>query len=200
MSKDSILCIYIHVYIYACIESQTSLIYRLYYQLVQKMQTAKPLLLSMLALCFANVGAQQAGCSGPLSSSTQMATLIASNINGPQGAVTITLQMSPAGFMFRVVCLSSSGMRNQYRFVSIVAYYSTNGGTPQYGQFEFECDASAWTPAGNLLDAAIYNRVATLTANSPAINATNRTDCSYCLNSGFMSPPRYTDTVNHCSG
>ena len=74
--------------------------------------------------------AQQAGCSDPPSSSTQVANLIASNINGAQGTVNITLQMSPAGFMFRAVCLSSSGIRNQYRFVSIVAYYSVNGETP----------------------------------------------------------------------
>ena len=144
--------------------------------------------------------AQQAGCSGP-PSSAQVQTLIASNINAPQGTATITLQT------FRVVCLSSSGIRNQYRFVSIVAYYFNsnvnNGATLQYGQFEFECDAStsnAWSSTGNLLDAAIFNRVVPLAANSPAINATNRTDCAYCLNSGSLSPPRFTDTVNHCSG
>ena len=141
--------------------------------------------------------AQQAGCSGP-PSSTQVQSLIASNLNDPQGTATITLQS------FRVVCLSSSGIRNQYRFVSIVANYSANEGTPQYGQFEFECDAStsninAWSSTGNLLDLARFNRV-NLTANSSAINATNRTDCAYCLNSGSMSPPRFTDTVNHCSG
>ena len=149
--------------------------------------------------------AQQAGCSGPPTES-QVQSLIASNINGPQGTATITLQMSPAGFTFRVVCLSSSSIRDQYRFVSIVAYYTnSNTGLTQYGQFEFECDAStsyAWSssPTGTLLDAAIFNRVQTLAVDSPAINAPNRTDCAYCLNSGFKSPPRYTDTVNHCSG
>ena len=162
------------------------------------MQTAKPLLLTMLALCFANVGAQQAGCSGP-PSSTQVQSLIASNINGAAGTATITLQMSPAGFMFRVVCLSSSGIRNQYRFVSIVAYYSINGGTSQYGQFEFQCVSSVWSATSPILDQTLYNKQS-LTTNSPAINAANRTDCSYCLNSGFTSPPRFTDTVNHCSG
>ena len=143
--------------------------------------------------------AQQAGCSGP-PSSTQVATLIASNLNGSQGIQTITLQMSPAGFMFRVVCLSSSGIRDQYRFVSIVAYFiSSNGGTPQYGQFEFECVSSVWNATSTILDLASYDQQ-TLMANSLKINASITTNCSYCLNSDFMSPPRYTDTVNHCSG
>ena len=142
--------------------------------------------------------AQQAGCSGP-PTSTQVQSLIANSINGAQGTATITLQMSPAGFMFRVVCLSSSGMRDQYSFVSIVAYYSINGGTSQYGQFEFQCVSSVWSATGNLLDLATNNKQS-LTTNSSAINATNRTDCSYCLNSNFATPPRYTDTVNHCSG
>ena len=164
------------------------------------MQTAKCLLLTMLALCFAIVGAQQAGCSGPLSS-TQVATLIASNINGPQGTATITLQMSPAGFMFRVVCLSSSGVRDQYRFVSIVAYYTnSNTGLTQYGQFEFECGNSGWSATSIILGLFTLHNQQTLMANSPAITAANRTDCAYCLNSGFASPPRFTDTVNHCSG
>ena len=149
--------------------------------------------------------AQQAGCSGPPSSSIQVVNLIASNVNDAQGTANITLQMSPAGFMSRVVCLSSSGIRNQYRFVSIVAYYSVNEENPQYGQFEFECDDStsyAWSSTGNLSGAAIFNRVTNLTANSSAINATNRTDCAYCLNRVrvSLSPPRFTDTVNHCSG
>ena len=147
--------------------------------------------------------AQQAGCSGPPSDSTQVANLIASNINGAQGTANIMLQISPAGFMFRVVCLSSSGIRNQYRFVSIVAYYfNSNGGTTQYGQFEFECVNSAWMASSTILDLATHNQQ-TLTANSPAINATNRTDCFYCLNSNYISPPappRFTDTINHCSG
>ena len=143
--------------------------------------------------------AQQAGCSGPPTES-QVVTLIANNINGAQGTATITLQMSPAGFTFRVVCLSSSGVRNQYRFVSIVAYYTnSNTGVTQYGQFEFECGNSMWSATSTILAQTLYNQQ-TLMANSPAITAANRTDCSYCLNSGFASPPRFTDTVNHCSG
>ena len=161
-----------------------------------------PLLLILVCGVRSFVGAQQAGCSTPPSwTTTQVANLIANNLNGPQGSATITLQMSPAGFTFRVVCLSSSGIRDQYRFVSIVAYYTnSNTGLTQYGQFEFECVSSVWSATGNLLDTAIFNRVVPLAANSPAINATNRTDCAYCLNSGSLSPPRYTDTVNHCSG
>ena len=144
--------------------------------------------------------AQQAGCSGPPSES-QVQSLIYSNINGAQGTATITLQMSPAGFTFRVVCLSSSGVRNQYRFVSIVAYYTnSNTGVTQYGQFEFECVSSVWSDTSPILGQfTLYNQQ-TLMANSPAITAANRTDCAYCLNSGFASPPRFTDTVNHCSG
>ena len=165
------------------------------------MERSRALLFVAVVGCLASqIGAQQAGCSGPPSSSTQVATLIANSINGAQGTATITLQMSPAGFMFRVVCLSSSGERNQYRFVSIVAYYTnSNTGVTQYGQFEFECVSSVWSATSPILDRTLFN-LQTLTTNSSAINATNRTDCSYCLNSGFMSPPRLTDTVNHCSG
>ena len=164
------------------------------------MEGSQALLFVAVVCCLASqIGAQQAGCSGP-PSATQVATLIASNINGAQGTAMITLQMSPAGFMSRVVCLSSSGVRNQYRFVSIVAYYLNSlTGVTQYGQFEFECGNSGWSATSPILDQASYNRQ-TLMANSPAITAANRTDCSYCLNSGFLSPPRFTDTVNHCSG
>ena len=165
--------------------------------------TEKALLFHFVAVvgCLASqIGAQQAGCSGPPSSSTQVVTLLANNLNGPQGTATITLQMSPAGFMFRVVCLSSSGIRNQYRFVSIVAYYTnSNTGVTQYGQFEFECVNSMWSATSIILDLALYDRQS-LKANSPVISATNRTDCFYCLNGLYNSPPRFTDTVNHCSG
>ena len=168
---------------------------------LRKMERSRAFLFVAVVCCLVSqINAQQAGCSGPPSDSTQVATLIARNINGPQGTATITLQMSPAGFMFRVVCLSSSGIRNQYRFVSIVAYYlNSNTGLTQYGQFEFECVSSVWSATSTILDQTFYNRQPLMT-NSSAITATNRTNCSYCLNSNYNSPPRFTDTVNHCSG
>ena len=151
--------------------------------------------------------AQQAGCSN-LPNSSEVARLVSDNSAavGEQATSTsfptITLHMSPAGFTFRVVCTSSSGIRNQYRFVSIVAYFTniTNGSgageEPQYGQFEFECTDSEWAARSNILNQTLYDRT-TLASNSIAINASQRTDCSYCLNP-VPSPPRFADTVNHC--
>lgn len=148
--------------------------------------------------------AQQAGCSSSFTN-TSVAALIASNYqNDGQGpAPTIVLHTSPAGFTFRVVCLSSSGLRNQYRFVSIVAYFTTSqvsvspAGVPLYGQFEFECVGSSWSASSPLLDNALFCR----TYTPAAINASIRTDCAYCLKGvSALSPPRSTDSINHCSG
>ena len=165
------------------------------------MQTTSAVALLLTLLCGVRsfVGAQtQSGC-GSSFTDTQVATLIASNINGAQGTATVALQMSPAGFMFRVVCLSSSGIRNQYRFVSIVAYYSVNGGTPQYGQFEFECSSpGTWSATSAILGQGLYN-YQSLASNAPAITAMNTTACGYCLNSNYLSPPRLSDAVTHCN-
>ena len=167
---------------------------------VTNMPQNMPLLL-ILNLVGYVVGTQLSGCSGPPSNNTDVASLIASNYNGAQGTSTVMLQTSPEGFPFRVVCLSSSGIRNQYRFVSIVAYYTINGGAPQYGQFEFECVNTVWSATSTFLGNILYNRQP-LMANSSAIRATIRTNCSYCLNgqNPQQFPPRSTDTVNHCSG
>ena len=149
--------------------------------------------------------AQQVGCSDP-PSRTQVVSLIASNYGTDQAGniPTITLQTSPFGFEgYRVVCSSSSGIRNQYRFVSIVAYFTTNDsnvsplGVPTYVQFEFECVNSTWETITNLLGAATTNRLP-LSSDSPAINATSRTDCAYCLRP--TSSLRMSDYINHCSG
>ena len=143
---------------------------------------------------------QQPGCSASFSDS-QVESLIASSYQTAQATLlpTIVLQNAPQGFAFRTVCLSSSGIRDQYRFVSIVAYYTKDGGTPQYGQYEFECVQSQWTSLSTLLDQKIFNRLPTLASTNPAINASLRTDCSYCLSSEFL-PSRGTDPVNHCKG
>ena len=135
-----------------------------------------------------------------------MPTLIAQNYaSGGQGfqLPTITLQTSPFGY--RVMCSSSSGIRNKYRFVSIVAYYTTSdagvsgpGVPPIYGQFEFECVNSLWSVTSSLLDSTSTDRTAPLTAASPAVVAANRTDCAYCLKP--VSSLRVSDTINHCSG
>ena len=149
--------------------------------------------------------AQQMGCSN-FPNITQVVSLIASNYGTDQAGniPTITLQTSPFGFEgYRVVCSSSSGIRNQYRFVSIVAYFTTSDsnvsppGVPIYVQFEFECVKSIWTTISNLLGAATTNRLP-LSSDSPAINATSRTDCAYCLRP--TSALRMSDSINHCSG
>ena len=143
--------------------------------------------------------AQQAGCNLP--NTAQVADKISANFAGTgQGSmsIVIALQTAPEGFTYRVVCASSSGVRNQYRFVSIVAYYTNNGVGPVYGQFEFECVNSVWSATSTFLENTVFDRT-TLTSISAAVSANNRTDCGYCLNPTFSSPPRNTDVVNHCN-
>ena len=151
-------------------------------------------------VCLASLTvAQQAGCNLP--NSAQVEDLISANFAGTgQGSIapTIVLQTAPEGFTYRVVCASSSGIRNQYRFVSIVVYYTNNGVGPVYGQFEFECVNSVWSATSTFLENTVFDRT-TLTSTSAAVSANNRTDCGYCLNPTFSSPPRSTDAVNHCN-
>ena len=156
----------------------------------------------LLALgCLASLTvAQQAGCNS-LPTSTQVENLISANLAGTGQASSsnvIVLQTAPEGFTYRVLCASSSGVRNQYRFVSIVAYYTNNGVGPAYGQFEFECVNSVWSDTSTFLEATVFDRT-TLTSTSAAVSANNRTDCGYCLNPTFSSPPRSADVVNHCN-
>ena len=163
--------------------------------------------LSLLAHCaLSPSAAQQMGCSASFTAS-QVAALIASNYAGTgQGSLppTITLQLSPEGLSYNVVCAASSGVRDQYRFVSIVAYFTTSDanvsppGVPIYRQFEFECVNSVWSATSSFLENTVFDRT-TLTSTSAAVSANNRTDCGYCLNPIFSSPPRRADTVNHCS-
>ena len=143
--------------------------------------------------------AQQAGCNLP--NSAQVADKISANLAGTgQGSSSniIVLQTAPEGFAYRVVCASSSGVRNQYRFVSIVAYYTNKGEGPVYGQFEFECVNSVWSATSTFLESTSFDRK-TLNSTSAAVSANNRTDCGYCLNPTFSSPPRSADMVNHCN-
>eukprot|EP00731_Ephydatia_muelleri_P019734 Em0012g559a len=145
--------------------------------------------------------AQQSGCGIP-SSNAQVASLIAGNYATPQGTTlpTIVLQTSPqwSTLSYRILCLSTSGIRDQYRFVSIVAYYTKDGQGPEYGQYEFECVQSQWSSSSTLLDASQFNRQIR-TASSPAINATLRTDCSYCLAPTLSLSYRTSDAINHCN-
>ncbi|KAL5493359.1 hypothetical protein EMCRGX_G014529 [Ephydatia muelleri] len=160
------------------------------------------LLLSLaLVLTPLPLRAQQQGCNAPLSNA-DVEALIASNYATPQATVlpTIKLVTSPVGF--RLICLASFGFRNQYRFVSLVAYFTTSDatvsppGVPIFGQFEFECIGGSWSSTSTLLDASSFNREI-LSSNAPAINASLRTDCSLCLNSRRV-PNRNTDPINHC--
>ena len=150
--------------------------------------------------------AQLMGCDSSFTDA-QVAALIGQNyLASGQGSVppTITLQMSPEGFTFRVVCSSLSGIRNQYRFVSIVAYFtsskptSVSPGVPLYGQFEFECVNSVWSATSTLLDNTLFDRTEYTTAAFSAVNATITTSCAYCLKPSRSE--RVSDTVNHCSG
>ena len=162
------------------------------------------LFLAAVGCLISLTAAQQAGCSN-IPTSAQVAILIAHNYLGSgQGSLaTITLQSSPFGY--RVVCSSSSGVRNQYRFVSIVAYYTTSDGAvsppgvPIYGQFEFECIDSAWSSTSSLSDNPSKDRTMLL-AGSAAITANSTTNCAYCLKQSVSSPERVSDDTNHCSG
>ena len=158
----------------------------------------------LLQCCSSLTKAQQPGCSS-VPTSTEVETLIAQNYVGAgQGTPpTIVLQTSPFGY--RVVCSSSSGIRNQYRFVSIVAFYTTSDGAvsppgvPIYGQFEFECVSSAWSATSTLLDTTSKDRTL-LPEGSAAITANTTTNCAYCLKQSVSSPERVSDDTNHCSG
>ena len=97
--------------------------------------------------------AQQAGCNS-LPNSAQVENLISANFAGTgQGSSSfvIVLQTAPEGFKNRVVCASSSGVRNQYRFVSIVAFYTINGVGPEYGQFVSTLCGAPRQPSWRLL-------------------------------------------------
>eukprot|EP00731_Ephydatia_muelleri_P010808 Em0005g1394a len=156
----------------------------------------------LLHCCASLTEAQQSGCSS-FPTSSQVSALIGQNYLGPgQGTPpAITLQTSPFGY--RVVCSSSSGIRNQYRFVSIVANYTTSDGAvsppgvPIYGQFEFECVNSAWSATSTLLEATSTDRTV-LSAGSAAIIANTTTNCAYCLKQS-ASNVRVSDDTNHCS-
>ena len=170
------------------------------------MQIVRPFVLALLCGVHCSfVDAQLLGCGASFTDS-QVAILIGNNYAGSgQGTVpTIALLMSPAGFKFRVVCLSSSGFRDQYRFVSIVAYFTTSDatvsdpGVPIHRQFEFECVNSAWSASSSLLDATALDRTTLQYPSSLAISVASRTDCAYCLKPS--TSPRASDAINHCFG
>ena len=167
------------------------------------------LVVVLLHCCSSLTKAQQPGCSS-VPTSTEVETLIAQNFAAggqSQNPPTIRLQSSPFGY--RVVCSSSSGFRNQYRFVSIVANYNTSDanvslpGVAIYGQFEFECVSSAWSATSSLLQLNTTSKDrTTLSAGSPAITANITTNCAYCLKKSVnvSSPERESNDTNHCSG
>ena len=161
--------------------------------------------------------AQFVGC-GTNFTDSQVASLIivSYGYEPPINLRYITLQNSPAGFKFRLVCLGSSGKREQYSTISLVAYYTITNSSgvttePMYGQFEFVCyglwpsrSNGEWPwslppkspPFGNFSGRLI------LAPTAPAITAPLRTDCAYCLpiNSPtlYFNNYYYTDPINHC--
>ena len=143
------------------------------------------------------VWGQREGCDA-IFTEQRVSTLIASNY--AEINLNVALLESELGFKFRVVCLANSGQRDRYRFASVVAYYTRSSAPtgPQYGQFEFECVNSVWSATSSFLEATVFDRT-TLTSTSAAVSANNRTDCGYCLNPTFSSPPRRGDAVNHCN-
>lgn len=157
------------------------------------------LLTALLIGCLPSwASAQEGGCNASFTDSLVAGLIASSYVSSVTTAPSVALKTSPAGFSFRPVCLSSSGVRNRYRFVSLVAYYLLNGSSLQYGQFEFECVNSAWSATSPILRTAPSGRVI-LAPDSPALNATVRTDCSLCLNLNYASY-YMKDPVNHCYG
>ena len=149
----------------------------------------KLLLAVLLVYCFSSrTWAQQVGCNSTISNA-QVTSLIASSFG--KTASNVVLHSS------RIVCLSSSGVRNYYRFVSIVANFTYSGGniTQTYAQFEFECVNSVWSAASNILG-PIGTARTLLKPDDPAITASLRTDCAYCLSPA--AGLQLLDQVHHC--
>ena len=160
------------------------------------------LAVALFLCCSSLTVAQQVGCSD-FPNRTQVESLIASNYGTDQSGNIPIIRLQTSPFGYRLMCSSCSGIRNQYRFVSIVAYFTTSDanvsppGVPIYVQFEFECANSIWTTTSNLLGAATTNRLP-LSSDSAAINATSKTECAYCLRP--TSALRMSDSINHCCG
>ena len=110
----------------------------------------------------------------------------------------------------RIVCLASSGARDRYNFVSVVATYTTDtSADPVTAQFEFSCGTSTTPPSWFATDAGVLGVDASLnmellSAGDPVLTAELRTDCSTCIsltspiavNHSSLTP----DDVTHCVG
>eukprot|EP00731_Ephydatia_muelleri_P012050 Em0006g944a len=148
------------------------------------MQIVRPFVLALLCGVHRSfVDAQLLGCGASFTDS-QVASLIANNYAGSgQGNRSHHCAADVAsGVQVSGRCLSSSGFRDQYRFVSIVAYFTTSDatvsdpGVPIHGQFEFECVNSAWSASSSLLDATVLDRSTLQYPSSLAISVASRTD------------------------
>ena len=122
---------------------------------------------------------------------------------------SLTVQTATATDVFllnaRIVCLASSGARNRYNFVSVVATYTTDtSADPVTAQFEFTCSLPTWfaTDSGVLgVNPALNMKF--LSAGDPVLTAELRTDCSTCISlthPSVVSLNLTSDEVTHCVG
>ncbi len=96
---------------------------------------------------------------------------------------------------YNLVCEATAGVRNTYRYVSLVAEYILNGTGPAIlSQFEFGCSAEGvWEPevVGSINNTFTFPPDATL-------NTSLRTNCSLCLSP--LRPGSTHSNDEHCSG
>ena len=97
---------------------------------------------------------------------------------------------------YKRVCESTSGMRDGYRSVSLVAEYVING-TMVLSQFEFACMSA--TPGPDVWDIEVSGGTEDTVTTPPiaTLNTTLRQDCYQCI-----SPERDTSSsrTEHCLG
>jgi len=101
-----------------------------------------------------------------------------------------------------IVCETIGLRRNAFRYVSVVANYSSDG-VFSISQFEFECVDTVWSPVLRIVGLTSV----TLTANA-ALTTEPRTDCGLCASvqiaqslqqSDIVSQSEF-DSVTHCFG
>ena len=160
--------------------------------------------ISILLLCFLScvclVHAQ--GCAEPTDENIRSAIDFSLTVQTKNQTDVFLMNAS-------IVCLASSGARDRYNFVSVVATYTTDtSADPVTAQFEFRCGTGAsplWLASekGVLgVDPALNMKL--LSADDPVLTAELRTDCSTCISLTNPFADRHSsltpDNVTHCVG
>ena len=94
---------------------------------------------------------------------------------------------------YNLVCLSTSGIRDKFSYVSVVAEYRIDNQTDSnMSQFEFGCNGVIWGLTNGSSDDIVT------TPPDARLNTTLRTDCSRCLN--YRRPGSINNNTEHCQG